>query len=131
MKLRLGLLIPLCLALGLHAQNKERISTGFDDIKAAKLRADLTFLASDGLEGRLSLTRGSEVAIQWIASEFAKAGLKPACSGTYLQPVELWDYRPDRQASFLKIPQGTPEETYRFPEAYGQYPQPVDISGPV
>src|SRR5262249_28321304 len=46
-------------------------------ISADRMRADLQFLASDALEGRLSLRRGSEVAIQWIAAEFAKAGLKP------------------------------------------------------
>ncbi len=82
----------------------------------------------------MSLARGSEVAIQWIASEFAKAGLKPAADGTYLQPVELWDYRPDRQAGFLKIEQGGSDksgsgETFHFPEAYGQYPEKVDVSG--
>ena len=43
-----------------------------------RMRADLKFLSSDALEGRLSLRRGSEVAIQWLASEFTKAGLKPA-----------------------------------------------------
>jgi hypothetical protein len=37
--------------------------------------------------GRLSLTNGDHVAIEWIASEFAKAGLKPAFNGSYLQPV--------------------------------------------
>src|SRR4051812_2361161 len=50
------------LAIALNAQSKERIATGFDDIQAAKLRADLTFLASDSMEGRMSLERGSEVA---------------------------------------------------------------------
>jgi Peptidase family M28/PA domain len=108
-----------------------KIDPGYEAIRESDLRADLTFLASDPLEGRLSLTTGSEVAIQWIASEFAKAGLKPAANTSYLQPVELWDYRPDRQASFLKIQLNTSEESFHFPDAYGQYPQPVDISGPV
>ena len=57
------------------------------------LRADLTFLASDALEGRMSLQNGDAVAIQWIASEFAKAGLQPAENGSFLQPVELIEYR--------------------------------------
>ncbi len=108
-----------------------KVDTGYEAIRESDLRANLTFLASDPLEGRLSLSTGSEVAIQWIASEFAKAGLKTAVNGTYLQPLELWDYRPDRQASFLKIQQGGSEETFHFPEAYGQYPQKIDISGPV
>ena len=67
------LLIPFALL----AQAPPRMAQGVDSIKASDLRADLTFLASDALEGRMSLERGSEVAIQWIAAEFAKAGIKP------------------------------------------------------
>jgi hypothetical protein len=108
-----------------------KIDPGFEQIRASDLRADLTFLASDALQGRLSLTRGSEVAIQWIESEFAKAGLKPIADGSYLQPVPLWEYRPNREAGYLKVQQGGKEETLRFPEAYGQYPETVDVSGPL
>src|SRR5262245_9905891 len=75
-----------------------RIITGFNAINAKNLRADLTFLASDALEGRMSLQRGSEVAIQFIAAEFAKAGLKPLVGDSYLQPVELIEYRADPRA---------------------------------
>src|SRR2546429_6499498 len=53
------------------------VATGFNLIREDTLRADLTFLASDALEGRMSLQNGDAVAIQWIASEFAKAGLQP------------------------------------------------------
>ena len=42
------------------------------------LRADLSFLASDALQGRMSLQPGDDAAAQWIASEFTKAGLSPA-----------------------------------------------------
>src|SRR5712671_3509292 len=55
-----------------------RVSRGYRSILASDLRADLTFLASEALEGRMSLQRGSEAAIQFIAAEFAKAGVKPA-----------------------------------------------------
>jgi hypothetical protein len=75
------------------------METGLDDIQALKLRADVTFLASDALEGRFSLQRGSGVAIQWIASEFAKAGLKPAASDSFLQPVPLVEYKKDRDGT--------------------------------
>ncbi len=40
------------------------------------VKADLTFLTSEPMQGRLSLEGGSEVAIHWIAAEFAKARLK-------------------------------------------------------
>ena len=61
-------------------------------IDADRMRADLQFLSSDALEGRLSLRRGSEVAIQWVASEFAKAGLKPAAGDSFLQQLALIEF---------------------------------------
>src|SRR5215475_2554049 len=94
------------------------MTTGLDDIQAAKLRADLTFLASDAMEGRMSLERGSEVAIQWIASEFAKAGLKPAVGDSFLQPVPLVEYKMDRDNTFLKLS----GQSLHAPDVTGNYP---------
>jgi len=108
-----------------------KVEPGFSSIQAADLKADLTFLASDQLEGRLSLTRGSEIAIQWIQSEFAKAGLKPTVNGTYLQPVPLWEYQPNREASFLTVKINGSDATFHFPDAYGGFPEDVDITGQV
>ena len=42
-----------------------------------RLRAHVTFLASDKLEGRRTGTTGATVAADYIADEFAKLGLKP------------------------------------------------------
>lgn len=103
---------------------------GYDSIRANNLRANLTFLASDALDGRLSLTRGSEVAIEWIRSEFTKAGLQPM-AGDYLQPVPLWDYRTDRPHSFVRIQQGGKQSEFSFPDAFGQFPDDIDLSGAV
>ena len=58
---------------------------GYGTIQTKDLKADLTFLASDQLEGRLSLTRGSEIAVQWIQSEFTKAGLKPLAGESFMK----------------------------------------------
>ncbi len=105
------------MALALTAQTRSRIEVGLSDIQSSKLRADVTFLASDALEGRLSLQRGSEVAIQWIVSEFAKAGLKPAAGDSFLQPVPLIEYRMDRDATFLKTRIGGKEQIFKAPDA--------------
>ncbi|HWZ30145.1 MAG TPA: M28 family peptidase [Bryobacteraceae bacterium] len=116
-------LLALCLlAVALTAQTRTRIATGLEDIQAAKLRADLTFLSSDALEGRMSLERGSEVAIQWIASEFLKAGLKPAFGDGFLQPVPLVEYKMDRENTFLKLRMHGAEQTFHAPDATGNYP---------
>jgi Peptidase family M28/PA domain len=107
------------------------LAPGYNSIRAADLQADLTFLASDALEGRLSLSRGSEVALEWIRAEFTKAGLKPAAGGSYLQPVPLWDYRADRQHGFVRVQQSGKETEFSFPDAFGQFPDDVNLSGAV
>jgi hypothetical protein len=116
------------------AQQKvsSQLATGFDSIKEDSLRADLTFLASDALQGRMSLQSGDEVAIQWIASEFAKAGLKPANGDSYLQAVPLVEYRGDRARNYIALNRGSAaEKQWKFPDAYGAYRADIDVTAPV
>src|SRR5690348_1093917 len=82
---------------------RTRTSVGLDAIDTTRIKADLTFLSSDALEGRRSLERGSEVAIQWIAAQFAAARLKPLVGDSYLQPVPLIEFTPDRAGSSLTV----------------------------
>src|SRR5262245_45996746 len=59
-------------------------------VSAERIKADVAYLASDRLEGRGPGTRGEELATDYIAAEFKKAGLKPAGErGTFFQPVPL------------------------------------------
>jgi len=100
------------------AQNgiETKLATGFNSIKEKNLRADLTFLASDVLEGRMSLQRGSEIAINFIAAEFAKAGLKPLVGDSYLQPVDLIEYRADQRAMSIKLMRRGTEQRFEAPK---------------
>ncbi len=125
------ILAILLVAVALCAQVPSRIQMGYDSIQAARLKAQLTFLSSDALEGRRSLERGSEVAIQWIASQFAAAGLKPAHGDSFLQPVPLIEYTADRAGTSLSVRQGDKAQTYRAPDATSTFPNEVTISGPV
>ena len=60
-------------------------------IDAEKIRAHVRFLSLDLLEGRGPGTRGAELAAEYIATQFALAGLKPAGdNGTFFQPVPLY-----------------------------------------
>src|ERR1700734_3042584 len=60
------------------------------DISGERMRAHVTFLANDLLEGRGVGTRGGELATEYIASQFAIAGAKPAGeNGTYFQRVPM------------------------------------------
>jgi Zn-dependent M28 family amino/carboxypeptidase len=59
-------------------------------IDAEKIRAHVRFLSLDLLEGRGPGTRGAELAAEYIATQFAVNGVKPAGdNGTYFQKVPL------------------------------------------
>jgi hypothetical protein len=61
-----------------------------DAITEARLRAHLTFIAHDLLEGRDSPSRGLDIAAEYIAAQCALWGLKPAGEdGTYFTKVPL------------------------------------------
>jgi len=60
-------------------------------IDSEKIRAHVRFLALDLLEGRGPGTRGDALAAEYIATQFALAGLKPAGeNGSYFQRVPLY-----------------------------------------
>ncbi|MEQ1472582.1 MAG: M28 family peptidase [Candidatus Acidiferrum sp.] len=59
-------------------------------IDAERIRAHVKFLASDLLEGRGMGQRGSDIAAEYIATQFALDGLNPAGDhGTYFQEVPM------------------------------------------
>ena len=124
-------LLLLFMTVLLLAQPSARVQTGYDSIQAPRLKADLTFVSSDALEGRRSLERGSEVAIQWIASEFAKAGLKPAAGDSYLQPVPLIEFTSDRNLTTLTVTHDGKSETLRGADASAAFANEISGTGPV
>src|SRR5436190_17845370 len=64
-----------------------RASGAQDDPIVERMRKDITFLASDECEGRGVGTKGLDKAAEYIAAQFAQAGLKPGgVNGTYFQP---------------------------------------------
>jgi hypothetical protein len=132
------LLLPLATALlPIHVHSQaiapvpQNLAPGYETIREHTLRANLTFFASDALQGRMSLQPGDETAVQWIASEFAKAGLLPAVNGSYLQPVPLIEYRPDRAQNSVSLTRAGKETQWKFPEVLGGYRQDTDLSADV
>jgi len=116
------------LSISMFGQPFER---AFAELTETRLRADLTFLTAEPLKGRLSLERGSDVAMHWIVSEFTKAGLQPVANGSYLQPVPLIEYKSDREKSGVSVTIGGATKVYRSPEASASFPKNVEIRGPV
>jgi len=68
-------------------------------ITANSLRGDVSFLASDLLEGRDTPSRGLDIAGEYIASQFRRLGLEPAGDDGYFQSVVLKPQDPDSPKS--------------------------------
>src|SRR5215813_6052229 len=83
------LLSALCTTLHAQPAVPARLQTGFNAISESNLRSNLTFIAGDGLEGRMSLEPGDDAAAEWVVSEFAKAGLQPAATEASGKPSFL------------------------------------------
>ena len=72
-------------------------------ISGERIRAHVKFLSSDLLEGRAPGSRGGDLATEYIATQFALLGLKPAGDkGTYFQKFTLVGVEPqaDSQLTF-------------------------------
>jgi Zn-dependent M28 family amino/carboxypeptidase len=102
---------------------------------AENMKAHMTFLSSDLLEGRESGSRGFDIAADYVASQFRQLGLTPAGdNGTFFQHVPLWASRPtDKGAVVLKGPAG--DVALVFGEDYlpGRTPAPGErhVSAPM
>jgi hypothetical protein len=68
-------------------------------ITANSLRGDVSFLASDLLEGRDTPSRGLDIAGEYIASQFRRLGLEPAGDDGYFQTVVVRPEDPDSPKS--------------------------------
>ncbi len=78
--------LVLLFVLGLTAQSAWTQDVKTDPI-VERMKKDITFLASDECEGRGVGTLGLDLAAQYIAVQFSRAGLKPGgVNGTYFQP---------------------------------------------
>lgn len=60
-------------------------------ISANSLRGHLSFIASDLLEGRGTPSRGADIAAEYIAAQFRRAGLEPVGDDGYFQTAH-WDF---------------------------------------
>ena len=82
-------------ALAVHAQAQSlpqaaALKAAEQSIDSEKIRAHVKFLSDDLLEGRGPGLRGAEIAAQYIATQFALDGLKPAGDhGTFLQQIKM------------------------------------------
>lgn len=79
------ILLLLLAALPLAAQR----APGNDFIHRDHLKADMQFLAGDGLRGRLTGTPEYNLSADWIESRFARMGLEPASGSSFFHRFDL------------------------------------------
>lgn len=86
------LLLAVTIAAAQAPQTAPALNSGTPavTVDAERIRAHVKFLSSDLLEGRGTGQRGGDIAAEYIATQFALDGLKPAGdNGTYLQSVPM------------------------------------------
>jgi hypothetical protein len=85
------------LAFSASAQTYDPVANA---ISAQSLKGHLSFLASDLLEGRGTPSRGQDIAAEYIAMQFRRAGLEPAGDEGYFQTSE-WPYAQRDMSQFV------------------------------
>src|ERR1044072_6264041 len=104
-------LVVLCTAWGALAQTQPRAPQKQDDaarlhpalqqVSVESMKGLLSFLASDTLEGRRTPSRGLDIAAEYIAAQFRRAGLEPAGDDGYFQTAN-W-HLSAREASAFRL----------------------------
>src|SRR5688572_3147289 len=89
MKARLLLAMFVLALAGVRFSAQDR-APQLDSIQKADLRADLYFLASDGMRGRLTDTPENALAAEWVKARFERLALPPAGTDqSYFHPYNL------------------------------------------
>jgi len=122
----------------LYAQTSvpANLQKGVAAITEDDLRRDLSYIAGDSLQGRMSLQPGDDAAVKWIAEQFAKAGLAPAATDaqgqpSFMQAVPLVEYRPDRTQTSVTLTRAGKSTVWKAPAIVGGYRHEVNLSAPV
>jgi len=89
-------LFPLALA----AQRPQQIAA---HLTADALKADVSLLASDALQGRGTPSPGLDIAAEFIASQFRRAGLEPAGGDEYFQTALYKNVTPSAEPVGLSL----------------------------
>ena len=82
------------------------IQAALNRISPDSMRGNLSFLASDLLEGRDTPSRGLDIASEFIAAEFRKAKLEPGGDDGYFQTAHLVQQQPDLDGFSLTLTDG-------------------------
>lgn len=95
-----------------------------ETIDPEHIRWHVRFLSHDLLEGRGTGQRGGDIAAEYMATQFAEYGLKPAGdNGSYLQKVPLVGITTLPQTQFVLLPKQGPSLDLKPLDEYVAYDQ--------
>lgn len=130
----LAVLLIVVIASPAHAQVPELapgVAAALDAIRADSMKGHLSFLASDLLEGRDTPSRGLDLAAEYIAAQFRRAGLEPVGDDGYFQTARWKVVEPDPGTFRFEV-------THRdqfisvLPDRVSLVgPGPIDVSSPL
>jgi Zn-dependent M28 family amino/carboxypeptidase len=108
------LFLGFAAAQGSHKQSRQSSTSvrmpgaafaAMQKIDPERIRAQVRFLSHDLLEGRGTGQRGGDIAAEYIATQFALYGLKPAGdNSTYMQKVPMVGITPEAETTFSLVP---------------------------
>lgn len=82
-------------------------AASFDRISPDSLRANITWLAADAREGRLSPSPGLDASADYLAAQFRAAGLAPGGQkGTFFQIADFVQVTPNYEGFHLSVEAG-------------------------
>ncbi|HLY19540.1 MAG TPA: M20/M25/M40 family metallo-hydrolase [Bryobacteraceae bacterium] len=97
-------------------------------ISSDSLRGDLSFLASDLLEGRDTPSRGLDLAAEYIAAQFRRTALQPVGDNGYFQTAHMLRAAPADDFE-LRASDGSRRLAVSKEKAAVVTTQPLDLSG--
>jgi hypothetical protein len=111
-------LILLCSMLSVgsvQAQTRAGQASAVASITPADLMHHISIIADDSMLGRGTPGRGVQLTAAYVASEFRRAGLRPAGDqGSYLQRFSVRRWGVDTAASAVRLTAGTSQASARF-----------------
>jgi hypothetical protein len=93
--------VAITVLLTVHADAQTR-----QKVRANDLKADVSFLASDALQGRGTPSPGLDVAAEYVAAQFRRAGLEPSGDDGYFQTANYQSVTPALDAPELTLEAG-------------------------
>lgn len=121
--------VVLCAAWGTGAQTRPRAAqpkneaarwrAALEGVSAESMKKHLSYLASDALEGRKTPSKGLDLAAEYLAAQFRRAGLEPVGDDGYFQTANWRLSGRDAAAFRLTFSGGTAQAPAVAPEQLG------------